>query len=278
MNGITYYKTQSPYRGDLTKNCSLNGNEIDSNFLNLEGRDIKNVQLDENTLKIGLYNGNTFNVDLGSHSDGDGINMVNVPLNDVTIDIQLYFNNLPSTSDPSITLVGNSYIGIQHCQIHNGKIKTTQNPTQYEQTEMSNITITPMNTLSNSFEMSFYNNNNHYSFSFTLENDIFREIGVEYNDRSYGNIKITSIYGNTDLSVDLERINIFNVNNIFSDTTNTIGKVLFYEQITYNFDPDGFGLICTNNVFPVLMSYQLFFSYIDTTLTTSNFAIYRFNT
>ena len=40
MNGITYYRLKSDYPGDYTKNCALNGTEVDNNFYVLEGRDI----------------------------------------------------------------------------------------------------------------------------------------------------------------------------------------------------------------------------------------------
>lgn len=277
MNGITYYKTQSPYRGDLTKNCSLNGNEIDSNFLNLEGRDIKNVQLDENTLRIGLYNGNTFNVDLGSHSGNSGINVVNVPLTDVTCDMHIFFSGLPSTTDPNITLNGSTLLGIQHCQVSNGKLKVTQNPIYYEQTEMNNITITPMNTFSDTFEMSFENNGNNYMFSFTIENAIFNEVGIIYNNESYGNIKTTALNGNGELLIDVNKLNVFNINDIFTDTGFGLGKVLFYEQATYIYDGNNFGFIANNTVFPLLFSYNLVFNCYSTPLSTSDFSILRFN-
>ena len=41
MNGLYFYKLVSPYPEDVTKNCKLTINEIDSNFLTLKDNDIK---------------------------------------------------------------------------------------------------------------------------------------------------------------------------------------------------------------------------------------------
>lgn len=41
INGIKYFKLQSNYPGDYTKNCGLLGNEIDENFYFLRSNDIK---------------------------------------------------------------------------------------------------------------------------------------------------------------------------------------------------------------------------------------------
>lgn len=73
---LTYYQIQG-YPGDFTKHCSLNGVEIDSNFLTLEGRDVKSVHADGDMLTITLYNGRTITCSITSLvSDitvGDGI-------------------------------------------------------------------------------------------------------------------------------------------------------------------------------------------------------------
>lgn len=57
MNGITYYKLRSPYNGDVTKNTSLLGSEIDNNFFTLESRDIKGIKVEEGVIDILLQNG-----------------------------------------------------------------------------------------------------------------------------------------------------------------------------------------------------------------------------
>lgn len=55
--GITYFRLQSPYDGDITKNAGLLGTEIDNNFLTLEGRDIRSVYVNGDELHIELLNG-----------------------------------------------------------------------------------------------------------------------------------------------------------------------------------------------------------------------------
>ena len=49
MAKLILYQTKSPYEGDITKNCEMTGTEMDSNFLNLKGDDIKNIVLDDET-------------------------------------------------------------------------------------------------------------------------------------------------------------------------------------------------------------------------------------
>ena len=57
INGITYYKLKSPYIGDVTKNCSVSGIEIDNNFFTLEGRDVKSITVDGTDIVLNLLNG-----------------------------------------------------------------------------------------------------------------------------------------------------------------------------------------------------------------------------
>lgn len=52
MAKLILYQAKSPYPGDITKNCALTGKEVDNNFLNLKGEDIKTIYLDEETKKI----------------------------------------------------------------------------------------------------------------------------------------------------------------------------------------------------------------------------------
>lgn len=59
MEGITYFRLESPYPGDVTKNCALTGNEVDSNFYVLEGRDVKSVTVLNDRIVLTLYNGDT---------------------------------------------------------------------------------------------------------------------------------------------------------------------------------------------------------------------------
>ena len=57
--GLTYFRLTSPYEGDITKNCALDGYEVDNNFFTLEGRDIKSINVNGNELVITLLNGET---------------------------------------------------------------------------------------------------------------------------------------------------------------------------------------------------------------------------
>ena len=57
MKGITYFKLKSPYAGDLTKNCALDGIEVDNNFLTLEDRDIKSIEVIDDKVVVNLMDG-----------------------------------------------------------------------------------------------------------------------------------------------------------------------------------------------------------------------------
>lgn len=59
MNGITYYRLKSDYPGDYTKNCALNGSEVDNNFYVLEGRDVKSIAVKDKDIVVTLLNGDT---------------------------------------------------------------------------------------------------------------------------------------------------------------------------------------------------------------------------
>ncbi len=48
INGVKYFKLQSPYPGDYTKNCGLLSNEIDENFFFLRSYDIESASVNEN--------------------------------------------------------------------------------------------------------------------------------------------------------------------------------------------------------------------------------------
>ena len=57
MNGITYYRLKSDYPGDYTKNCALNGTEVDNNFYVLEGRDVKSISVNGKDIIVTLMDG-----------------------------------------------------------------------------------------------------------------------------------------------------------------------------------------------------------------------------
>ena len=63
MNAITYFRLNSPYEGDITKNCALTGSEVDNNFFTLEGRDVKSVELKDGKIVINLMNGDKLTTD-----------------------------------------------------------------------------------------------------------------------------------------------------------------------------------------------------------------------
>ena len=64
-NGVIYYKLDSNihgYKGDITKNCGLRGEEIDGNFNFLRGQDIETISFNEKgELVIKRYNGEILN-------------------------------------------------------------------------------------------------------------------------------------------------------------------------------------------------------------------------
>ena len=68
MIGLVYYKLVSPYPEDITKNCKLSVNEIDSNFFNLKGNDIEKAEFvrEDKTLVLTRINGEKLFVDLSS--------------------------------------------------------------------------------------------------------------------------------------------------------------------------------------------------------------------
>ena len=57
IDGITYFRQNSPYTGDITKNCALDGVEVDNNFFVLEGRDIKTLRVEGSDIVVELQNG-----------------------------------------------------------------------------------------------------------------------------------------------------------------------------------------------------------------------------
>lgn len=66
MEKITFYKLQSPYPEDVTKDCKLTMPEIDENFLTLKDNDIKEATYNENEMSITIVknNGDVLNIDI----------------------------------------------------------------------------------------------------------------------------------------------------------------------------------------------------------------------
>lgn len=59
MNRITYFKLESPYAGDKTKNAALSATEVDTNFFTLAGRNIKKIDVSDTDIIVTLLNGET---------------------------------------------------------------------------------------------------------------------------------------------------------------------------------------------------------------------------
>ena len=72
INGLYFYKLISPYPEDVTKNCKLTVNEIDSNFLNLKDMQIERMDFDVDTyiLTLTRKNGDVLQSDLSPMVSG----------------------------------------------------------------------------------------------------------------------------------------------------------------------------------------------------------------
>ncbi len=72
MKGLYFYKLMSPYPEDVTKNCRLTVNEIDSNFLNLKDEDIQSAEFDceANVITLTRNNGEKLQADLSCAMSG----------------------------------------------------------------------------------------------------------------------------------------------------------------------------------------------------------------
>lgn len=72
INGLYFYKLISPYPEDVTKNCKLTVNEIDSNFLNLKDMQIETMEFDVDTYVLTLKrkNGDVLQSDLSPMVSG----------------------------------------------------------------------------------------------------------------------------------------------------------------------------------------------------------------
>lgn len=82
--GLYFYKLVSPYEEDVTKNCKLTVNEIDSNFLNLKDYDIEKAELDKDNLSVIL-----------TRKDGDKLVVDLKPiLSGSVYDLEVIYENL----------------------------------------------------------------------------------------------------------------------------------------------------------------------------------------
>ena len=97
--GVIYYKLDPDYHyeGDYTKNCGLNGGEIDGNFHFLRGFDISNFELSKNKgeLIVTRFNGDKMSVNLKEQFSGydfeydksEGVLTITMPYGE-TIDLE----------------------------------------------------------------------------------------------------------------------------------------------------------------------------------------------
>lgn len=78
INGVTYYKLEDIYPGDITKHCSLKTEDMDQNFHSLRGLDIAAFALDDNKLILRRLNGEELMVEL---QDGTSITTESLKFN-----------------------------------------------------------------------------------------------------------------------------------------------------------------------------------------------------
>jgi len=97
MKGLYYYKLQSPYSEDVTKNCKLTINEIDSNFLSLKDEDIKSAEF--------IYDEENANNKSLILTKNNGEKLI-VPLTDITYNL-----NVDTVCGESGTTLSISYDG-----------------------------------------------------------------------------------------------------------------------------------------------------------------------
>lgn len=64
INGVKYFKLQSNYPGDYTKNCGLLGSEIDENFYFLRSNDIDKMSVNNGILTLTRVDGDTLSADI----------------------------------------------------------------------------------------------------------------------------------------------------------------------------------------------------------------------
>lgn len=102
--GLFFYKLISPYTEDVTKNCKLTINEIDSNFLVLKDADIKKSEFDEETnfLVLTRNNGETLAVDLSPLVD-EAIKKLSVSYDITTGKIVIRYGDEVTTIDGLVT-------------------------------------------------------------------------------------------------------------------------------------------------------------------------------
>ena len=101
---LYYYKLVSPYTEDITKNCKLTVNEIDTNFLHLKDEDIKSAEFDKNTnyLILTRNDGEQLVVDLSSLLD-NAVKNLSVSYDASTGTIVIRYGDEVTTIDGLVT-------------------------------------------------------------------------------------------------------------------------------------------------------------------------------
>lgn len=129
IKGVIYYKLDSEYNGDITRNCGLKASEIDGNFYFLRGNDIDHIEWDEedsSLLNLVRVNGDKVEVNLsgitsnisleGSYFDKEkGILHIFVNGEDNEIDgfeIRTVYAEIPETSKTGFFAPVKSFIDI----------------------------------------------------------------------------------------------------------------------------------------------------------------------
>ena len=104
MKGLYYYKLESPYPEDVTKNCKLTVNEIDSNFVTLKDMDIKSARVSEvdNTIILERNNGDDITVDMNPLI-GNSVKDLNFNYDSTNGTITIVYNNNTLVIDGLVT-------------------------------------------------------------------------------------------------------------------------------------------------------------------------------
>ncbi len=234
MSGITYYKTQSPYRGDITKRTSLNGQEIDNNFLTLEGRDIESINVNGHNLITKLRNGDSFTTRLPNTSGGgDGFNTIYLP-NGSSIDVTVRIPHVIGYFNATIS-----------GEIYASSMKVSSITWAEGSFNIENLSLTPTDELANVFNLSFTYENVDYVFDVYYNGLYGNSSYITYHNEGLiaGDVSFNVINGSydhtllnldsdnkvvinehslTDLDCDLIMYEIMKINNIDTGIPYTI--------------------------------------------------------
>ena len=99
--GVTYNRLISDYDGDLTKECGLTVNEVDSNFYFLRGSDLEHVNINEDKtiITFNFVNGKKIDVPLSQT-----FSEINERIDEIIDEIVLLGNNDNNISNQIINI------------------------------------------------------------------------------------------------------------------------------------------------------------------------------